>query len=445
MRSLPIPIITYILELWAPPLDRPPTQLVSTTPAVVAQQLPVPNAAAASSTSAQHGAAAAAAAAAAVAADVNFTLPRVAESKELGIAEDVMLNRDSCNSARLANRTLWTCRDTQWVMANGLPQLAIFSSTASWTDDREPLRMYGDQDGRAFFPLLDGNCNDSQAGMCGDGTRYSIWPDSPPLVVEDDDDGASSSARVVSAYTWVKKFRIDEKLQTSDPDPASTLYRIDYDVSSGAGNRSALPHVAVVNESFYPARGVSYGNYGHVTRNGTAYLYGQMSNGRVSLARTRATRAAIEDQSTYEYFTLGRWTDVKPPPDAVEKTGCCEIPNASAGGQGTYFWSDRWRRYVWVGQAGFNVAPDFYITTAPAPEGPWDKPVLFYKGVGGNYSLSAYSLQAHPGVVLGDAGGGGDWNGEEMVLSYTKNDVVYVNAEVFLNVYTTPVVRVRWE
>ncbi|TLD21936.1 hypothetical protein PspLS_08240 [Pyricularia sp. CBS 133598] len=428
MRSLPIPIITYFLELWAPPLDRPPTQLASTTPAV-AQQLPVQNALSSPPSPSSKDAAA------------DFSLPRVAETKELGIAEDVMLNRDSCNSARLANRTLWTCRDTQWMMANGLPQLAIFSSTASWTDDGEPLRMYGDQDGRAYFPLLDGNCNDSQAGMCGDGTRYSIWPDSPPLVVEDE----ASSPGVVSAYTWVKKFRIDEKLQTSDPDPASTLYRIDYDVGGGSGNRSALPPVAVVNESFYPARGVAYGNYGHVTRDGMAYLYGQMSNGRVSLARTRATRASVEDESTYEYFTLGRWTNVKPASEAVEKTSCCEISNASAGGQGTYFWSDKWSRYVWVGQAGFTVAPDFYITTAPAPEGPWDKPVMFYKGVGGNYSLSAYSLQAHPGVVLGNAGGGGDWKGEEMVISYTKNDVVYVNPEVFLNIYTTPVVRVRWE
>ncbi|KAI6354298.1 hypothetical protein MCOR25_008692 [Pyricularia grisea] len=427
MRSLPIPIISYFLELWAPPMDGPSMHLAS-TPAV-AQQLTVPNILTPSSSS-QDGPA------------VNFSLPRVASTTELGIAEDVMLNRDSCNSARFANRTLWTCRDTQWVMANGLPQLAIFSSTASWTDDGEPLRMYGYQDGRAFFPLLDGNCNDSQAGMCGDGTRYSIWPDSPPLVVENE---ASDPEDVVSAYTWVKKFRIDENLKTSDPDPASTLYRIDYDVTTGSSNKSALPHVAVVNASFYPGRGVAYGNYGHVTRDGMTYLYGQMSNGVVSLARTRATRASIEDESTYEYFTLGRWTNVKPPSYAVEKTSCCEIPNASAGGQGTYFWSDKWRRYVWIGQAGFTVAPDFYITTAPAPEGPWDKPVMFYKGVGGDYSLSAYSLQAHPGVRLGDAGGGGDWKGEEMVISYTKNDVVYVNSEVFLNVYTTPLVRVRWE
>ncbi|TLS21796.1 uncharacterized protein PpBr36_09500 [Pyricularia pennisetigena] len=428
MRSLSIPILSYFLELLAPPLDRLP-----------AQQIPVKNAPI-PSTWAQDDSAAAAAAA------TDFSLPRVAETKELGIAEDVMLNRDSCNSARLADRTLWTCRDTQWVTSSGLPQLAIISSTASWTDDGEPLRMYGDQDGRAFFPLLDGNCNDDQAGMCGDGTRYSIWPDSPPLVVADE----PSSPGVVSAYTWIKQFRIDEELKPSDPDPASTLYRIDYDVAQGGGgsnNKSALPRVAVVNESFYPARDVAYGNYGHVTRDGVAYLYGQTSNGRVTLARTRATRASVEDRSTYEYFTLGRWTDVKPPFEAVEKTSCCEVPNASAGGQGTYFWSDKWRRYVWVGQAGYTVSPDFYITTAPAPEGPWDKPVLFYKGVGGNYSLSAYSLQAHPGVVLGDAGGGGDgdWKGEEMVLSYTRNDGVYGDHEQLFNIYTTPVVRVRWE
>lgn len=88
----------------------------------------------------------------------------------------------------------------------------------------------------------------------------------------------------------------------------------------------------------------------------------------------------------------GAWPSSQP---ALGDTAAT-IDNASAGGQGTYYYSNPWQSYVWIGQATDSVSADFYITTASAPEGPWIEPFKFYSGVDGNYSLGAYTLQANP-------------------------------------------------
>lgn len=42
---------------------------------------------------------------------------------------------------------------------------------------------------------------------------------------------------------------------------------------------------------------------------------------------------------------------------------------------------------------------DFYITTSPAPEGPWRAPVKIWSGPNGDGFVGAYSLQAHPALL----------------------------------------------
>lgn len=396
-------------------------------------------------------------------------MPKAKTVIDLGVATDTFLNRDSCGSVRMGGRTLWTCRDTQLNRPNGLPELSIISSTASWSDDGDMvsadctsllgsgggvggpveirnrllpsgrLRMYGRQSGTAFFPLLDGQCGANQAGLCGDGSRYTIWPDSPPMVV-----GSSSS---MAGYTWIRKFRVDRALRPFVVDPGTALYKAELppppskEVPTEADAEAAaavLPSVSVVNPDFWADHEIPYGAYGNVVHGGYAYLFAQLGSssagGIVALARVKVADepASVEDRSRYEYFVAGSWTPNVP---RQSDAPLVALPNASAGGQGTYYYSEAWRRFVWIGQAGFRVTADFFITTSPAPEGPWEQPVPFYTGAGGNYSLSAYSLQAHPALVPSGC------DGRAMVISWTINNIVGLD----LNVYTTPLALVVWD
>jgi hypothetical protein len=336
----------------------------------------------------------------------------------VGILADSSLNRDSCGSSVFGGRALWVCRDTQHYDSNGIPNLPIFTSSASWTDlisgGGTNLNMYGTNNDQSFYPLVSGNCNENQAGVCSDGTRYPLWANAPPLVT------SSDSSKTIG-YTWINNIHISG-LTNLVADPSTTLYRVTY--TSGA---AGLPQVEIVNSAFWAENEIPYGNYGGVVQGGTAYLWGQGSDKNVALARVPVS--SIEDASQYEFYVNGAWTSNKP---ALGNTAA-KIDNASAGGQGTYYYSQAWQSYVWIGQAGISVSADFYITTAPAPEGPWIQPIHFYSGVNGNFSLGAYSLQANPGLSPADQ--------NEIYLTYTKTDAVGDNVAL----YTTPLILVQWE
>jgi hypothetical protein len=124
----------------------------------------------------------------------------------LGVLADPAINRDSCGSVRIGDRAFWTCRDSQPYDDTGRPVLPIWSSSASWSnfkaDGAPDLLMYGGNNSRTpFFPYVDGECNDNTAGACPDGSRYALWPDSPPLVT-------SNVNKAVTMYTWITKAHI---------------------------------------------------------------------------------------------------------------------------------------------------------------------------------------------------------------------------------------------
>ena len=110
----------------------------------------------------------------------------------------------------------------------------------------------------------------------------------------------------------------------------------------------------------------------------------------------------------------------------------CNIPNVSAGGQGTYYFSYYWNKWVWIGQEVYSVSSRFMVTTTDNIEGPWEQPVFFYQGHDGTYELGAYTLQAHPGL---SASGYADSNA--IFISYTKSDTE-------AQIYSTPLVRIIW-
>ncbi|OAA54681.1 hypothetical protein ISF_08282 [Cordyceps fumosorosea ARSEF 2679] len=344
-------------------------------------------------------------------------IPTVKSVYEFGNVADPALNRDSCGSVRVDDRMLWTCRDTQGFGGDGKPSLPIWSSSAAWTNFNNlalpDTRMYAtSSDRQPYFAQLASECPANSAGGCPDGTRYAIWPDQPPAITARD-------GSVWTGYTWIARQHIRGDFSSVVKDPEVSLYRFVYDVKSA--DRNAVPRMTLVREAIFPQGSFPFGTHGSAVKDGLVFLWGKASNGRIAMARVPV--GAVEDPRRYEYYVSGRWTATRPGPNDAG----VEVANSSAGGQGTYFYSPYWRKWVWIGQAGVSVAAEFYMTTADIPEGPWDKPRSFYRGKDGSAPLAAYTLQAHPGMHLA-----GYHDGNDVFISYTKND----------DVYTTPLVRV---
>ena len=163
-------------------------------------------------------------------------------------------SRDSCTSVRVQYREFWTCRDSAGSGGE------FYSSTASWSDfnngpliNNGQLYLYGDDHGEYFKNQAD-ECGPT-AGICPNNTRYAIWPDSPPLPV-------AGSNNAVKLYTWIKKSYLNQStLAPLTKNPATSLYRSDYSPAN-QGTNKMLPPVTLVNENFWPANSIPYGDYG---------------------------------------------------------------------------------------------------------------------------------------------------------------------------------------
>lgn len=343
-------------------------------------------------------------------------IPTVKSVYEFGNVADPALNRDSCGSVRVDDRMLWTCRDTQGFGSNGKPTLPVWLSSAAWTNFNglalPDTHMYSTSNRNPYYTQLQSECPNNSAGVCGDGTRYAIWPDQPPVIT-------AKNGNIWTGYAWIARQHIRDDFSSVVKDPKVSLYKFVYDVKSA--DRNAVPRMTLVREAIFPQGSFPFGTHGSAVKDGLVFLWGKASNGRIAMARVPTW--AVEDSGRYEYYFDGRWTSQRP---NIDNRGV-EVPNSSAGGQGTYFYSPYWKKWVWIGQNFFSIVADFQITTADIPEGPWDTPQSFYRGKDGSAPLSAYTLQAHPGMHLA-----GYHDGNDIYISYTKQD----------DVYTTPLIRV---
>ena len=250
-------------------------------------------------------------------------------------------------------------------------------------------------------------------------------PDTPPVVTHKYPDGR------ITAYAWIRRCHITSTLGVVVENPATALYRIDYDPSRHHGE--ALPESTLVNDCFWPENAIPFGAYGTVVSpdRKMLYLYGMTGGGMhvtTSLARVEIDR--LEHRDAYEYFVDGTWTRGMP---NIGQPGTALV-DANVGGQGNYFWSHPWQSYVWIGGDPFPGA-EMYISTAPEPQGPWVQPQMFYTGPRGNHLLGAYSVQAHPSLTYGEKRNG-------MYLTYTKNDEPERGD---IAGYTTPLIYVEFE
>ncbi|EME39906.1 hypothetical protein DOTSEDRAFT_91245 [Dothistroma septosporum NZE10] len=368
--------------------------------------------------------------------------PKVKSSTYVGNVTDPSVSRDSCGSVRIDNRVLWTCRDTtKYDVLQQKSTLPMVTNTASWTNltseggpelhngpvgaassGTSPiLQMYGDIYNASgmlneFFPLQQSQCPDY--GVCEDGSRWVVWPDSPPLI-------ASSSDSSTIGYTWIPNVHLANLTQLNSATPSHALYKTSYASSS---DLNVLPTTQLISPGFCEEGEIGYGRYGNVAKDNYAYLYGQTASKTTALARVPLS--SIEDRSTYQYYVNNAWSSTPPSISSASAT----VPNAGAGGQGTFYYCSYLTSYVWIGQQANSVVADFYITTSPAPEGPWTVPVKFFEGQNGDGGIGGYSLQAHPSLS-NDGGKRG------IHVSWTQ----YWKVETVAAGYITPLVWLEFE
>lgn len=372
--------------------------------------------------------------------------PQVKTVTYIANVTDPALNRDSCGSVRLGKRVLWTCRDTMYYnAATKQSQFPIYVSTAGWTNlsnaggpaikktggpvgagstgKNAIVQMYGNPNPtglKEYYPLASDECNTNH-GFCSDGTRWALWPNQPPLVT------ASNAAGSAIGYTIIQKAHI-AGLQLVPPiEPAFSLYRIYYNANQAT---NSLPRVDLISEEFWKPGEIGFGNYGGFVRNGIAYLYGRgdQSGGTV-LAKVPA--GLITNRLAYQYYNYssGTYSPLLSPTLINDTT--VTIPNAGAGGQGTFYYSSYYNLYIWIGQSVFSVVADFWMCTAPTPEGPWTAPVLIFQGANGDDTfISSYSLQAHTSLL--PSGNAASENGIYLTWTQQNTNTPYVTPLVYV-------------
>ncbi|ORY35082.1 hypothetical protein BCR39DRAFT_516690 [Naematelia encephala] len=285
--------------------------------------------------------------------------PQLASATLLGDVVDPNLQRDSCGSVKWDTRVLWTCRDTEILVNQSVSLLvynntlaAFISSSASYTNFKadgtpdvvavdydqygydDELIMYGDNGETSFYPLQSDECNSNEAGNCNDGTRFALWPSVPPTIASQSSDGT------IVAYTFIRVEHITDTLGVVNPDPPTSLYRLDYSPDvQGVGD--TLPSVSLVDEEFWSLNAFAYGDYGTVTHDGYMYLYAETSAYNIALAKVAL--GDVEDKTKYQYYVDGNWSST--PPVNVNDTSAY-LDHPGAGGQGTYYWSSLWECFV---------------------------------------------------------------------------------------------------
>ena len=358
--------------------------------------------------------------------------PTVKNASLIAVVTDTNLDRDSGGSTMWGSKILWTYRDTS-TRINETQIVNFFTNSASYSDINPdgtiplspvpPIQregsslkypaayiLYGNNSGEPFFPYSPDECP-GPAGACSDGSREVHWPSTPPLV--------TSPSGTLTAYSFIKSFDISG-LSPIIPDPSTTLYKM-----TGTDDQTELPTVSIVDEYFF-AQGVwAYGEYGNVIVGDTAYLYGNSNANHIGLARVKL--CDVEDISQYEYYVGGQWTSSQP---NINTTSAYVDVGGNGGGQGTFYYSQPWDQFVWIGQPGGCACTNFLVSVSPSPEGPWTNVTTILDVVPGNYTgIGAYTMQAHPEFVPGP-------EQNSIHLTYTQQ---------YTDHYETPMYLIEWD
>lgn len=189
-----------------------------------------------------------------------------------------------------------------------------------------------------------------------------------------------------------------------------------------------MPIITVPVQQFWQAGEIGYGTYGGLVANGYAYLYAQTGNYGIALAKVPV--GSVENRAAYTYFNASTGMYSATVPNFNDTT--ILLPNCTKGGQGTFYYSTAWSSYVWIGQSSSDPNANFWMSTSPAPEGPWAPAWQIYSGPNGNYIVGGYTLQAHPALLPS-----GNAAEKEIYLTWTQP---WANQP-----YVTPLVHVQFQ
>jgi hypothetical protein len=105
----------------------------------------------------------------------------------------------------IANSAGWTDVSPDGLLAQTNTPVGPGSTGSNWISV-----MYGTNtaDLQEYFPISEEDCG-SNHGHCLDGTRWIVWPNSPPLAIE-----GNAGADTV-AYSWIPKVSIHQLPSTN--------------------------------------------------------------------------------------------------------------------------------------------------------------------------------------------------------------------------------------
>jgi hypothetical protein len=160
------------------------------------------------------------------------------------------------------------------------------------------------------------------------------------------------------------------------------------------------------------------------------YLYGlqidQASQDRYLLVG-RANVASLEDFSTWEFYSKGRWQR-----DFRKASRLC----GHMGAELSVSYLPRFKRYVLVYTEN-GLSEKIMMRSAPSPVGPWSAPVTIYRTPEMRWDKTyfCYAAKAHPELSRQD---------DELIVSYVCNSEDFWKAATDSRIYFPKFLRVRF-
>ncbi len=167
-------------------------------------------------------------------------------------------------------------------------------------------------------------------------------------------------------------------------------------------------------------------------KDGFFYVYGiaeEKINGRSrkSMILARTPQNGLTDFDQWRFYAAGKWIS--------DFTGAGHLCENMANEYSVSFVADLGKYVAVYSQDGFskNIIARF----APAPWGPWSKPVTFYQcpEAAGNKGIICYAAKGHPGLSMAS---------DELLITYVANSIDFYIMAANARLYRPRFLRIRF-
>lgn len=195
-------------------------------------------------------------------------------------------------------------------------------------------------------------------------------------------------------------------------------------------NRWRVEQIKVPWAQFDPAGNEKVFGMPLLREGNVVYLYGleidKVANDRYLLVG-RANVASLEDFSTWEFYTKGRWQ-----PDFRKASRLCN----HMGAELSVSYHPRLKRYILVYTEG-GLSEKILMRFASSPVGPWSAPTTIYRTpeMGWDKTYFCYAAKAHPELSRQD---------DELIVSYVCNSNDFWKMAADARIYFPKFLRVRF-